>query len=407
MHFKIQKLLLSIAFAALCGKMDAQPDQVHLSWSGNKVTTASSMIVSWISKNAKTPEFVVYGRDSSAFFTKKAQKSVVDGNAFYTVFLKNLQPASIYTYRCGSDETGWSENYTFTTAPLPGERKAFKISIWGDTQNNEFNEQFEKTSQIVNQMIHVKSNFTLHMGDIVNNGSITPDWLKFLKVAQPINAFAPMMPTLGNHDIQNQEEKNQQKPFPSFFQLFSLPGNGLDYSFDYVNAHFVCIFSGLAQAAAKKGLLRYNPRSKKYKWLEKDLADARKNPRNDWIVVYTHYPPYSFGWSNVQQWKEVLSPLFEKYQVDLCLAGHRHVYERHHPLKSGLPAPDGKGTVYITNGTAGGSPQGLGGKEMSTMAFTPSEKMYNYATMTIDGRKLIYEAFDQDSKKIDELILKK
>lgn len=407
MKFKIQNFLLAIAFAALLGKVNAQPNQVHLSWSGNKVTTASSITVFWISKDSKTPEFVVYGMDSSGFLTKEAQKSIAEGKAFYKVFLKNLQPTTTYIYRCGSDETGWSENYTFTTAPLPGERKAFKVSIWGDTQNNEFNEQFEKTTRIVRQMVPVKPNFILHMGDIVNNGSITSDWFNFLKVAQPLNAFAPMMPTLGNHDIENQEGKNFQKPFPSFYQLFSLPGNELDYSFDYANTHFVCIFSGLAQAASKNGLLRYSPESKEYKWLEKDLAKAHKNPRVDWIVAYTHYPPYSFGWSNVQQWKEILSPLFEKYQVDLCLAGHRHVYERHHPLKSGMPAPDGKGTVYITNGTAGGSPQGLGGKEMPTMVFTSSEKMYNYATMTIDGRKLIYEVFDQDSKKIDELILKK
>ena len=29
--------------------------------------------------------------------------------------------------------------------------------------------------------------------------------------------------------------------------------------------------------------------------------------------------------------------------------------------------------------------------------------MYNYAVMTIDGKKLIYEVFDQSNKKIDEL----
>lgn len=39
------------------------------------------------------------------------------------------------------------------------------------------------------------------------------------------------------------------------------------------------------------------------------------------------------------------------------------------------------------------------------MAFTSEAKMYNYATMTIDGKKLKMEVFDQNSKKIDELIL--
>ncbi len=402
---KIQNILLAVAFATLWGEIVAQPCQVHLSWSGNKVKTYSSMTVSWVSDSLQADQFVVYGTTASDYLSAKAEKTIANGRSFQKVFLKNLQPSTTYIYRCGSDETGWSEYYTFTTAPPPGTTKTFKVGVWGDTQNNEFNEQFEKTTQIVGQMIHVKPNFILHMGDIVNNGSITPDWLNFLKVAQPLTAFAPMMPTLGNHDIENLPGENFQKPFSSFYQLFSLPLDGLDYSFDYGNTHFVCIFSGLAKAASESGLLRYSPDSKEYKWLEKDLSKARSNKRIDWIVAYTHYPLYSFGWSNVQQWKEALSPLLEKYKVDLCLSGHRHVYERHFPLKAGLPALEGKGTVYITNGTAGGSPQGLGGKEMPTMAFTSAEKMYNYSTMTIEGKKLLYEVFDQNSKKLDELIL--
>ena len=407
MFFKIKHFLLVVGFTILWGEVNAQPDQVYLSWSGDKVKASSTMTVSWISKDSKTPEFIVYGIDSSNFSRKKAQKNVAFGISLNKVFLKNLKSSTTYTYRCGSVETGWSENYTFTTAPLPGERKQFKVGIWGDTQNNEFNEQFEKTEQIVSQMLPLHVNFTLHMGDIVDNGSITPDWLKYLNVAKPLNVTVPMMPTLGNHDIENLPKENFQKPFNSFYQLFSLPGNGLDYSFDYGNTHFVCIFSGFAKAASENGLLRYSPDSKEYKWLEKDLAKALSNPQTDWIVAYTHYPPYSFGSSNVQQWKETLTPLLEKYQVDLCLSGHRHVYERHTHLKSGLPSTDGTGTVYITNGTAGGSPQGLGGKEMLSMVFTSSEKMYNYAILIIEGEKLIYEVFDQNSKKIDKLILNK
>lgn len=405
MILKIQNLLLVVVFTALWGEINAQPNQIHLSWSGNKVKTYSSMTVSWISDAPQIPEFVVYGTTSDDFSTVKAKNTVAEGHSYQKVFLKNLKPSTTYTYRCGSDKTGWSKYYTFTTAPLPGSRKVFIVGVWGDTQNNEFNEQFEKTSQIVSQLLPLKPDFMLHMGDIVNDGSITPDWLKFLRVAQPLNAFAPMMPTLGNHDIENLQGENFQKPFSSFSHLFSLLRNGLDYSFDYGNTHFVCIFSGYAKAASENGLLRYSPDSKEYKWLEKDLAKASKNSQIDWIVAYTHYPVYSFGWSNVEQWRETLAPILEKFQVDICLSGHRHVYERHNPLKSGLPSSDSKGTVYITNGTAGGSPQGLGGKEMRSMAFTSSEKMYNYAIMTIEGKKLIYEVFNQNSKKIDELIL--
>jgi len=407
MFIKNKYFLLLAVFITFRVESDAQPDQVYLSWSGDKVKTSSDMTICWISKNSRAPEYLIYGKDSSIFFRKKAQKTVAYGISFNKVFLKNLKSSTTYTYRCGSAEAGWTENYTFTTAPFRGERKQFKVAIWGDTQNNEYNEQFEKTEKIVNQLLPLHTSFTLHMGDLVNNGSITVDWLKYLNVTKPLNATAPMLPTLGNHDIENLPGEDFQKPFNSFYHFFSLPGNGLDYSFDWANTHFVCIFSGFAKSAFENGFLRYNPDSKEYKWLEEDLAKAHSNPQTDWIVTYTHYPPFSYGSSNVQKWKETLAPLLEKYQVDLCLAGHRHVYERHYQLKSGQSSTDGKGTVYITNGTAGGSPQGLGGMEMPSMAFTSSEKMYNYAVLTIEGKKLIYEVFDQDSKKIDELILNK
>jgi hypothetical protein len=41
------------------------------------------------------------------------------------------------------------------------------------------------------------------------------------------------------------------------------------------------------------------------------------------------------------------------------------------------------------------------------MAFTPGEKMYNYAMMTIEGKTLRYEVFNLDGNKIDELNLNK
>ncbi len=60
-----------------------------------------------------------------------------------------------------------------------------------------------------------------------------------------------------------------------------------------------------------------------------------------------------------------------------------------------------KGTIYITNGTAGGSPQGLGGANMPSMIFTSGEKMYNYAIMTIEKNVLQYDVYNQNGEKID------
>ncbi|MEJ7829980.1 MAG: metallophosphoesterase [Segetibacter sp.] len=167
--------------------------------------------------------------------------------------------------------------------------------------------------------------------------------------------------------------------------------------------------SGHAKGAETSGNFTYAPGSPEYRWLEDDLSKARKDKKITWIILYMHHPLYSFGWSHVLGWQKRITPLVDKYKVDLCLAGHRHVYERHKPIRDNqvIPQQDNHlyqkpaGTVYITNGTAGGSPQGPGGSEMLSMIFTSPVKMYNYAIMAIEGNTLTYDVYNEKGEKID------
>ena len=101
--------------------------------------------------------------------------------------------------------------------------------------------------------------------------------------------------------------------------------------------------------------------------------------------------------------------------MDLCLAGHRHVYERHFQISNGIPVKkensrnfsSSDGTIYITNGTGGGTPQGTGGMDLPTMAFTPDTRMYNFAVMTVANKSITYEVFDQRGTKIDWFTIEK
>lgn len=387
----------------------AQPQRIHLSFAESGSTKYTDVNVIWSDTKVVNNSAVKFGsKEQQLNKTAIATVDVHNGEIVYKVTLKKLKPNTTYYYKCGSNENGWSETFAFKSKPKMGDKKPFTVGVFGDTQNNEFNENFEKTKEIVNLLSDIGPDFTLHMGDIVNNGSVEEGWKGLLNTIQPLVSKAPMMPTLGNHDIVNAPGENFQQPYPIFFKLFSLPGNGLDYSFNYGNVHFVSIFSGYAHKAVEEGVLRYSAGSPEIKWLEQDLETARKTKGIDWIIVITHYPLHSFGWSNVKEWKERITPLLDRYNVDLSLSGHRHAYERHHPTRDGKPIGEGEGTVYITNGTAGGSPQGIGGFDLPTMAFTPRERMYNYAIMNISGNILKYEVFNLDQVKIDEFeIIKK
>lgn len=391
----------------------AQPQGIHLSWNGTKeVRTSSTISITW--QNNNTDKGIVkYGTDNKNLNKiGKANEKYSDNlkNYISKITLEHLKPATYYYYKVGSDKNGWSEVYRFRTGPKLGDTSKVIVGIWSDTQNNGGNYNFEQTDTIVKQMIKDAFYFTIHNGDIVENGSIVKNWKGYFDVAQPLNAKYPIMSVTGNHDVVNDTaSSNFQKPFPIFYELMDLPRNQLNYSYNYGNTHFIAINSGYAQGAEKVGKVLFKENSNEYRWLESDLAKARKNKKITWIILYCHYPLYSYGASHIVTWEKHIKPLVDKYKVDLCLAAHRHVYERHKAIRGSeiFDQTDThvynkpKGTVYVTNGSCGGSLQGVGGWNLPTMIFTPKEKIYTYAVMTIENNIISYNVFDKEGKRID------
>ncbi|MDP4238466.1 MAG: metallophosphoesterase family protein [Bacteroidota bacterium] len=389
----------------------AQTQGVHLSWNDKDETSTKMAITWWGSK--LNEGMVMYGTDDRLSHSQKAishfsYKGKVN---IYKATLTQLKPNTIYYYKCGSAEEGWSNVYRFRTAPATGSQDKFVVGVWGDTQDNEFNTHFEQTDTIVQQLQRYPIQFTIHMGDIVNAGPVAAKWEGFFRCAQPVNAIAPFMHVPGNHDVSNNAaDSGFQKPFPVYYEFINLPGRAINYSFNYGNTHFVAVNSGQSEKdAAVATNFAYAKRSLEYRWLEDDLSKARKDKNIKWIILYLHHPLYSFGWSQVDGWHERLAPLLDKYKVDLCLAGHRHVYERHTAIRNDqvLPQKDDHiyqhpaGTVYITNGSAGGQPTGTGGSDMPSMVYTSKVKMYNFAIMMIEGNSIRYDVYDNHGVKID------
>jgi hypothetical protein len=137
--------------------------------------------------------------------------------------------------------------------------------------------------------------------------------------------------------------------------IISLDANELCWEFQGLTG-----YSGGAQAA----------------WLEERLAAWRGDPAVDFIVAFFHECAFSTcnGHSSDGGVRSVLAPLFAKYQLDLAVQGHNHVYERTNPLlydpatntarstrqavavSPDEPAavdPARDGTTYVVVGTAG------------------------------------------------------
>ncbi len=172
----------------------------------------------------------------------------------------------------------------------------------------------------------------------------------------PVNRF---FPALGNHDYSDGGGIN------SYLGYFTLPGTGIAsdrtsrneryYDFIIGPCHFFALNS---DSEEPDGI---DSSSVQAQWLKSEL----KYSGSPWNVVLFHHAPYSSGAVHgntaIMQWP------FEKWGVDVVLAGHEHTYER-------IMRDDnhnGDSIPYIVNG--------LGGRSI-----------YNFSTNIVPGSAVRY-----------------
>ena len=133
----------------------------------------------------------------------------------------------------------------------------------------------------------------------------------------------------------------------------------------------------------------FDKASAQYKWLEQQLSAST----SAWKIPVFHHPPYSSGAHGSDLTvRAALSPLFEKYKVQLVLTGHDHHYERTKPQN---------GVVYVVTG--GG---GAGLRSVKPSSFTEvAQSRLEFTALTVDGEKLVLEAIDDKGVAFDSTTL--
>jgi predicted phosphodiesterase len=231
--------------------------------------------------------------------------------------------------------------------------------------------------RVAHQISASKPDFLIALGDIVYPGGRALQYFNhffpvYNDVAQagpqtgaPIMATVPIYPVLGNHDTEQQKLPTYPDAYSCFF-WFSVPRNGpglgpwnaplgkdeaVASGFrrmagpEYPSMHFYSFDSGpghfLILDANKYAL---DAIDKVLPWIEKDL----KNSLQKWKVVCFHQPAFHSSREHYsEQRMRLLQPIFERFGVDLVLAGHVHNYQRSHPLRftPGLAGRDSRGRV--------------------------------------------------------------
>jgi len=301
----------------------------------------------------------------------------------HVVELTGLSANTRYCYRILADNIPLTDTLSFLTSKDTA-HSDFSFTVFGDSGTGN-----QSQMDIAHQIYRVAPDFGLITGDIVYPRGASKDYeQKYFLPYRDIISSACFFPTLGNHDYRTDGGQ-------PYFDNFVLPTTKPDktenyYSFDYGNAHFVCIDSNLyIDRAAER---------RQFEWLRNDLSSSK----SQWKFVFLHHPPYSSGYhGSTMSVRKRYCPLFEQYSVDIVFCGHDHTYERTVGINEFIPNKDG--VIYIVTGGGGARLYNVGHSEWTAFA----KKTFHFLHVKIRGKRLELQAIDSDGKDFDHLILEK
>jgi hypothetical protein len=292
---------------------------------------------------------------------------------FLSTTLPGLSAATTYHYKYG-DTYGVSEEKTFTTPPLA--TSSATIYTFGDMGQAPTDHSFQhswdfgmrgeypalNTSKILNEVVDA-GDLVLHIGDISYAVGFLSEWDQFMQQIEPVASKVLWQTGIGNHEFGHSG---------SFFGPFTDSGgecgvpylanfpNALSdspnlpyqslapwYSFDYGPVHVVITSTEH----------NFTMGSEQHQWVVSDL-EAVDRSVTPWIVFTGHRPMYPDStWVGDSSTSEMLSVAFEelfmKYDVNLCLWAHEHVYVRTCPIYMNECMEAGEAPTHMVIGMAG------------------------------------------------------
>ena len=254
---------------------------------------------------------------------------------------------------------------------LPNKEGSFKFAVLGDFGTGD-PVQYQLATQLVKLHGQFKYDFVAMVGDNLYGSERPQDFTKKFEIP-----YRPLLETgvkfygaLGNHDAREQR----------FYKLFNMDGK-LYYSIKpKADVRFFFLESTY-------------PVPEQIQWVENEL----KNSDSNWKIAVFHHPLYSSGEAHGSdlRLREVLEPLFVKYNVSVVLNGHDHFYERVKPQK---------GIQYFVVGSGGklrsgniDRNSGITAKGFDTdLAFMAAE---------IDGDQMYFNAISRSGQIVDSGVL--
>lgn len=306
----------------------------------------------------------------------------------HVMTLTNLVSDTLYHYRVtSSDGTVMleSDSTTFRTFRTNGPVRFLVVADTGWGSDGQY--------QVAQAMAREAVDMVLVVGDVVYPAfTLGRVDLRCFSVYQDQMSRVPFVFMYGNHD-----RYGNVMDFVKAFEIASTntATEGLYYSFDHGEAHFVILDTDLRVG------MRFDPASPQYQWLEKDLAATTK----PWKFLFFHntirgsgphrYDDYNGnGIPDRIEMQQSIGMLAARYGVQCIFNGHDHLYERLAPTN---------GVHAIT--TAGG------GAMLYSRSGTPDEgsmvlrSEYHYVVAAVTNGLLTIEAADLHGGRFDSCVI--
>ena len=255
--------------------------------------------------------------------------------------------------------------------PLPNRDGSLKFGVLGDFGTGS-REQYQLATQMATLRGRFKYELVVLVGDNLYVSERPQDFQKKFELPYKplLDAGVKFYASLGNHDAREQR----------FYKLFNMEGK-LYYSFSpQPDVRFFALESTYAAP-------------EQIRWLEAELKGSGSN----WKIVFFHHPLYSSGdrHGSDLRLREVLEPLFLKYNVSVALTGHDHFYERVKPQR---------GIAYFVVGSGGQLRKGNIDRA-SGVTIKGFDTDLTFMAAEITGDEMYFNAISRTGQTVDSGVL--
>jgi hypothetical protein len=344
-----------------------------------QIDSPDSVVVSWFTPQAAAGIVEVLDPSTQAVVAGFAESDPVQHHA---VHVTGLPLGGSYLYRLAGAAATNTDLHELHTPPFPG--TPLHLDLIGDSGGGSA-AQYAVAAQIVAD----RPDYILHAGDVVYpaGADANYDSALFLPYAGLIDR-APLLPCIGNHDVATLDGA-------AYLENFILPRNGPPgleercYSLVLGDLQLVSVDRTRDPQLIADTIVP---------WLRGVLSQSTTT----WRVLMFHHPVYHSGsrqHSIVQADIDLWGPLCDELNIDLCLTGHNHFYERSVPLRAGAEVEPGNGTVYVVSGN--------GGEPLYTMNAPASysaahnDQSHGFVKMLLSGRHLELAEIDEHGQTLD------